>query len=102
MQLRQADSKAVQVAGHSERVSWVRDAGAPVVVNYEQMQEAIDKSLKRLQTDYVDLYQIHWPERYVPSFGQFKYDVSQRREAVPIREQLEGLKKLVDSGKVRQ
>ena len=91
----------LQVAGHSERVGYVRDAGPPCIVNAEQIQEAVDKSLARLQTDCIDLYQIHWPERYVPSFGAFKYDPTQRRDAVPFEEQLEGLQKIVDQGKVR-
>jgi len=54
-----------------------------------------------LQTDYIDLYQIHWPDRYVPMFGATSYDITQEHDSVPIAEQLEALATLVHAGKVR-
>lgn len=63
--------------------------------------EACDASLKRLQTHYVDLYQLHWPDRYAPMFGARAYDLKRERDAVPIRETLLALKDLIDSGKIR-
>lgn len=57
--------------------------------------------MQRLQTDYVDLYQIHWPDRYVPMFGATSYDADQEHETVPIIEQLQTLTDLVKAGKVR-
>lgn len=74
--------------------------GGPRVTR-DQVHRAIDDSLQRLQTDYVDLYQIHWPDRYVPKFGEVYYDPSRRGEAEPIEEQLRALGELVDAGKVR-
>ena len=60
-----------------------------------------DASLKRLQTEVIDLYQIHWPERHVPAFGALYYNPAQERSATPIHEQLQALAGLVKAGKVR-
>lgn len=74
--------------------------GGPRVTR-EQVQLAIDGSLQRLQTDYVDLYQIHWPDRYVPKFGEAYYDPSRRWETESIEDQLRALGEQVEAGKVR-
>ncbi|KTG15892.1 MULTISPECIES: aldo/keto reductase [unclassified Guyparkeria] len=74
--------------------------GGPRVTR-AQVHQAIDDSLRRLQTDYVDLYQIHWPDRYVPKFGEVYYDPDRRQEAEPIDDQLAALAELVRAGKVR-
>lgn len=89
---------ATKIAGPARGFNWIR--GTPRI-NREHLTAAIDGSLRRLQTDYVDLYQIHWPDRYVPMFGSTSYDVTQEREAVPISEQLQVLAELVKAGKVR-
>jgi aryl-alcohol dehydrogenase-like predicted oxidoreductase len=60
-----------------------------------------DASLKRLKTDVIDLYQIHWPERHVPIFGAMYYDPTKEKSATPIHEQLDTLAGLVKAGKVR-
>eukprot|EP00892_Ulva_mutabilis_P002263 jgi/Ulvmu1/12037/UM083_0050.1 len=91
---------ATKVSGYSYR-SWVRDARGTVRVTPEQIQEAVDKSLSRLGVDYVDLLQIHWPDRYVPLFGTGRYDRSKRQDAVPFEEQLRGLQNVIRQGKVR-
>ena len=89
---------ATKIAGPARGFGWIR--GTPRI-NREHINAAIDGSLKRLQTDYVDLYQIHWPDRYVPMFGSTSYDAAQERDASPIAEQLQALAELVKAGKVR-
>lgn len=64
--------------------------------------QAIDESLRRLGTDYVDLYQVHWPERAVTTHGRSRYShLPDPPELVPIEETLEALARLVTAGKVR-
>ena len=67
----------------------------------EHIHQAIDDSLKRLQTDYVDLYQLHWPDRNTNFFGKLGYTHQDHEDATPLEETLSALKELVDAGKVR-
>ena len=90
---------ASKVAGPARQVTWIRNG--PKLTG-EQITAAIDTSLARLQTDYLDLYQIHWPERYTPLFGEWQFDPDKdRQDATPILEQLEALDRIVKAGKVR-
>jgi len=89
---------ATKIAGPARGFTWIR--GGPRITR-EHIHAAIDGSLRRLQTDYVDLYQIHWPDRYVPMFGGTCYDVTQERDSTPIAEQLGAMGELIQTGKVR-
>ncbi|XP_027345069.1 uncharacterized protein LOC113857412 [Abrus precatorius] len=90
---------ATKVAGPSGQMTWIR--GGPKCLDATNITEAIDNSLLRMQMDYIDLYQIHWPDRYVPMFGETKYDPVRQYSSISIDEQLEALGTAVKAGKIR-
>lgn len=89
---------ASKVAGPSRGMPWVREGTG---MTSADIVASCDASLRRLQTDVIDLYQIHWPERHVPAFGTLYYDPSKEVSQTPIHEQLETLAGLVRAGKIR-
>ena len=94
---------ASKIASKAENdLQWIREGSKNLGFDKKNMNSAIDASLKRLQTDYIDLYQLHWPERKVPKFGQldFEYDPNDNKWT-PIEEVLENLNALVKEGKIR-
>ncbi|MBA0606151.1 hypothetical protein Godav_018661 [Gossypium davidsonii] len=92
---------ATKVCGYSERSAHLRDNAKVLRVDAVNIRESVEKSLKRLNTDYIDLLQIHWPDRYVPLFGEYFYDSSKWRPSIPFVEQLKALQEVIDEGKVR-
>ena len=94
---------ATKVVGRTG-MTWFRDDGSPGLLNRAQITEAVNKSLKRLKTDYIDLYQIHWPERPVSQFGAnptiFRHTEPPQDEN-SIVSILEVMDELVKAGKVR-
>jgi aryl-alcohol dehydrogenase-like predicted oxidoreductase len=90
---------ATKIAGPRRSMQWIR--GGPKALDRENIQAAVEGSLRRLRTDYIDLYQLHWPERNVPMFGQYQFEPDKEKVDVPIRAQLEALAELVEAGKVR-
>jgi aryl-alcohol dehydrogenase-like predicted oxidoreductase len=91
---------ATKVAGPARNSPWIRNGQADL--DAANIRAAVESSLKRLQTDRIDLYQLHWPSRNLPIFGQIFFKPENERPHVPIEETLAVLDELVKSGKIRQ
>jgi len=89
---------ATKIAGPGRR-EWIR--GGRTDLTREVIAEAVDTSLGRLRIDVIDLYQIHWPQRNVPNFGATGFDPSKETAGPPIREQVEGMARMIKGGKIR-
>ena len=97
--VRQRVVLATKVAGPSRNMDWIRGGAADL--KPADIVQACDDSLRRLQTDVIDLYQIHWPNRNGPWFGSLYFDPSKDKPQTGIHEQLQALAGLVKAGKVR-
>ena len=98
---------ASKVTGRSDANDGVGHIRNGARLNAEHIDQAIDDSLRRLKTDYIDLYQVHWPERRTNFFGKLGYQQSEphkptaEQDGVAIQETLEALAVHVKSGKIR-
>lgn len=90
---------ATKVAGPSRGMPWIR--GENSGVSKVEILKACDDSLRRLKTDHIDLYQIHWPARNVPAFGLLSFDPTKDKPCASVLEQLEAMAELVRAGKVK-
>ncbi|MGB3133598.1 MAG: NADP(H)-dependent aldo-keto reductase [Candidatus Macondimonas sp.] len=90
---------ATKVSGRADWLPWIR-GGSPRLTR-TQITAALHASLERLQTDYIDLYQLHWPDRDTNFFGRLGYAHAESPEATPLLETLATLDDLVQAGKIR-
>ncbi|MCU7905311.1 MAG: NADP(H)-dependent aldo-keto reductase [Candidatus Thiodiazotropha sp. (ex Epidulcina cf. delphinae)] len=90
---------ATKVAGPAEWLNYLRD-GKPRL-DKRNIEAALDESLQRLRTDYIDIYQLHWPDRPTNYFGELGYRHHREEQVIPIQETLEVLKTLKQAGKIR-
>ena len=90
---------ATKASGPGEFVPWIREGKSNH--DLKNLSDAVDGSLKRLQTDYIDLYQLHWPDRATNFFGQLGYKKPKTELSFDIEKTLEALLQLKKSGKIR-
>ena len=90
---------ATKIVGPGAHFSYIR--GGATRHTADHISAAVDTSLKRLQTDYIDLYQLHWPDRSTNTFGELGFNADSQEEMTPLEETLAGLEAVVRAGKVR-
>ncbi|WP_420851311.1 NADP(H)-dependent aldo-keto reductase [Parashewanella hymeniacidonis] len=89
---------ATKVAPQGPAIDYIRPNMA---LDWNNIHQAVDSSLERLQTDAIDLYQIHWPQRDNNRFGSLNYQAGTQQNTTPIIETLEALADVIKQGKVR-
>ncbi|MYM38499.1 aldo/keto reductase [Duganella qianjiadongensis] len=89
---------ATKAAGPNKQLTWVR--GGKQNFDAANLRAAVETSLQRLQTDHIDLYQLHWPSRNVPIFGASVFKPDHERKHVAIEETLAALGDLIKEGKI--
>jgi aryl-alcohol dehydrogenase-like predicted oxidoreductase len=90
---------ATKVSGPADWLPYLRD-GNPHL-DRVNIEAAVDESLQRLRTDYIDIYQLHWPERQTNYFGELGYQPAESEQMIPILETLQVLNNLITAGKIR-
>ena len=90
---------ASKVAAKAEWLPYIR--GGQIKLDKKNIVQALEDSLRRLKTDYIDLYQMHWPDRDTNFFGKLAYYHAPEKDGIPIAETLAVLNELVKQGKIR-
>jgi len=90
---------ASKVVGDGRGLEWIRDGEH--ALNEKNIRNALEGSLQRLQTDHIDLYQIHWPDRSIAKFGGRYYNAFAPEDTVPLEQTLRALQKLQQEGKIK-
>ena len=90
---------ASKIAGKGNHLSWIREGKS--CFDRKNIETALDNSLKRLQTDYIDVYQLHWPDRKTNFFGQLGYKQAQEDVFIPFEETFSILEEQIKKGKIR-
>ena len=91
---------ADKVTGRSG-MNWIRPGENETRLNKKQINTAIDNSLKNLQIDHVDIYQLHWPDRPLNVFSGLEYEHTETDDVVPILETMEAMASLIKAGKIK-
>jgi len=91
---------ADKIVGRSN-MHWFRDKGEPTRLNPKQIKFALERSLKNLNTDYIDLYQLHWPDRPLNVFSGLEYQHKETEDVISIKETLNCLNEFIKEGKIR-
>ena len=89
---------ASKVAGPGNGLKYLRNGPR---LTRGHIREAVEASLTRLQTDYLDLYQLHWPDRSTNYFGQLGYQINPNEQSTPLKESIAAMDELVKEGKIR-
>ena len=91
---------ATKVVGRSG-MDWFRPWDGETALDQKNIELAIDNSLRRLKTDYIDLYQLHWPDRQTNTFGKLNYGHTENDGSVPLLDTLQILDGIIKAGKIR-